>query len=177
MKGGDAYIHLYIHHTGYEREHKVLQPDIKMAVHKPSLQAKQKTVMAPNKQETNDLIVDGILSSAAASAFIQQTSGAFWRSTRINKMDGCSQSEADWTKAGNLTCLVFSRPIGMRQINPNHMQTEKKKEILTDLQCVRAVTTSYEMLPQQTGNILRECRWANMAERRLFQSFIPYSPL
>lgn len=48
-KGGDDYIHLYIHHTGYEREHKVLKPDPKMAVHKPSLQAKQKTVMALNK--------------------------------------------------------------------------------------------------------------------------------
>lgn len=33
----------------YEREHKVLKPDPKMAVHKPSLQAKQKTVMALNK--------------------------------------------------------------------------------------------------------------------------------
>lgn len=48
-EGGDDYIHLYIHHTEYEREHKVLKPDPKMAGHKLSLQAKQKTVMAPNK--------------------------------------------------------------------------------------------------------------------------------
>lgn len=48
-KGGDDYIHSYIHLTGYERELGVLKPDPKMAVHKLSLQAKQKTVMAPNK--------------------------------------------------------------------------------------------------------------------------------
>lgn len=48
-EGGDNYIHLYIHHTDYEREHKVLKSDPKMAGHTLSLQAKQKTVMAPNK--------------------------------------------------------------------------------------------------------------------------------
>lgn len=45
----DNYIQLYVHHTGYEREHEVLKPDPKMAVHKLSPQAKEKTVMAPNK--------------------------------------------------------------------------------------------------------------------------------
>lgn len=91
-RGGDDYIHLYIHHTGYEREHEVLKPDPKMAVHKLSLQAKQKTVMAPNKYETKHLGADGILFSAAACVSIQQTSGAFWRWTHINK-NGWMQSE------------------------------------------------------------------------------------
>lgn len=46
----DDYIHSYVHHTGYEREHDVLKLDPNMmAVHKPSRQAQQKTVMAPNK--------------------------------------------------------------------------------------------------------------------------------
>lgn len=44
-----AYIHSYIHHTGYEREDKVLSPDLKMAVCNPSPQANPKAVMAPNK--------------------------------------------------------------------------------------------------------------------------------
>lgn len=35
----------------------------------------------PINMKTNDLIMDGILSSAGASALIQQTSGAFWRLT------------------------------------------------------------------------------------------------
>lgn len=62
----------------------------------------------PINMKTNDLIMDGILSSAAASALIQQTSGAFWRLTWINKMDGCSQNKTDKTKAENFFCLFFA---------------------------------------------------------------------
>ncbi|TMS05730.1 hypothetical protein E3U43_004980 [Larimichthys crocea] len=67
-KGGDDYIHLYIHHTGYEREHGVLKPDPKMAVHKTeSTGQTEKLSWHPINRKQKYLIADGIPTSAAAS--------------------------------------------------------------------------------------------------------------
>lgn len=81
-------------------------------------------------------------------------------------MDGHSQSEADWRKGW--TCLVFSKGPLAQDIQTLTTSKQGGSKDLTVLQCVGAVTTSDEMLPQQTGNIFRECRWGNMALRSLF---------
>lgn len=62
-RGRKDYIHLYVHHTGYEREYKVLQPDPNTTSHTSS----------PNKLSWHPinrklLALDGILSWAAALA-------------------------------------------------------------------------------------------------------------
>lgn len=45
----DDYIHSYVHHTGYERARCPKARPEHDGRHKPSRQAQQKAVMAPNK--------------------------------------------------------------------------------------------------------------------------------
>lgn len=80
-------------------------------------------------------------------------------------MDGCSQSKADWKNRGSLTCLAFSRA--------NATQTTSRQRGKGASDKLGSYHIIYNAATIPTGNILRECRKADMAKRCLFPILCP----